>query len=150
MCGDLKHTFVLVGQTGAAAFGSPTFEANSDVSWPADPYQPGTPSITSVRPDRPRLIAPHYKWEALSKVVAGDPYLFGWNETIFGNATDYLNRPPVQYVMDGPSGILDNAREIKMRIKAFAYVYRVTGDSRWSTRAYEELQVRSALILPIL
>jgi hypothetical protein len=43
--------------------------------------------------------------------------------------------------MDGSSGILDNSREIKMRIKAFAYVYRMTNDTKWVDRAWEELQV---------
>lgn len=50
---------------------------------------------------------------------------------------------PVAYYMDGDSGILDNAREVKERIKAFAYVYRMTNNSAWVDRAWEELQVRS-------
>ena len=64
-----------------------------------------------------------------------------WNDTIFGNATAYYSLPVVQYYMDGDSGILDNAREIKMRIKAFAYAYRMTNDTKWVDRAYKELQV---------
>ena len=43
--------------------------------------------------------------------------------------------------MDGSSGILDNAREIKMRVKAFAYVYRMTNDTKWLDRTFTELQV---------
>ena len=43
--------------------------------------------------------------------------------------------------MDGASGILDNAREIKMRIKAFAYVARMTNDTKWVDRAWQEIQV---------
>jgi hypothetical protein len=42
--------------------------------------------------------------------------------------------------LDGDSGILDNAREVKMRIKAFAYVYRMTNDTKWVDRAWLELQ----------
>jgi len=70
-----------------------------------------------------------------------DPYLKSWNDTIFGNATAYYAQPPVAYFMDGDSGILDNAREIKMRIKAFSYVYRMTKDSKWVDRVWIELQV---------
>jgi hypothetical protein len=44
-------------------------------------------------------------------------------------------------VHSGPSGILDNAREVKMRIKAFAYVYRMTNDTKWVDRTWAELQV---------
>lgn len=128
--------------TNAAAFTSPTFIAstNAALAWPKDPFQPSNPSVTSVRPDRPRLIAPAYKWAALPKLIQSDPYLKGWNDTIFSNATQYLGLPPVVYHMDGASGILDNSREIKMRMKAFGYVYRMTNDTKWVDRAWEELQ----------
>ena len=48
--------------------------------------------------------------------------------------------------MDGSSGILDNAREIKMRIKAFEYVYRMTNDTTWVDRAWEEVQVGTVTV----
>lgn len=47
--------------------------------------------------------------------------------------------------MDGDSGILDNARDVKRRIKAFAYVYRMTNDTKWVDRAFLELQVSVTL-----
>ncbi|KAI9513057.1 chondroitin AC/alginate lyase [Russula earlei] len=120
--------------TNAAAFSTPTFNP-SDVAlaWPADPFSPSNP-------DRPRLIAPQYKWDVLSNRIANDPYLKYWNDTIFGNATAYYSLPVVAYFMDGGSGILDNAREVKMRIKAFAYVARMTNDTKWVDRAWAEIQ----------
>lgn len=128
--------------TNTAVFTTPTFKAtsNSDLAYPKDPFQPSNPSPTTTRPDRPRLIAPSYKWQALPNLIKNDPYLKIWNDTIFGNATQYYNLPPVVYHMDGSSGILDNAREIKMRVKAFAYVYRMTNDSKWVDRTLSELQ----------
>lgn len=110
-------------------------------AWPKDPFQPPKPDVLSVRPDRPRLIAPAYKWQALPTLIKNDPYLKGWNDTIFGNATNYLSLQPVKYNKDGASGILDNAREIKMRIKAFAYAYRMTNDTKWVDRTWSEVQV---------
>ncbi|KAI0719986.1 chondroitin AC/alginate lyase [Cerioporus squamosus] len=128
--------------TNTAAYTTPTFHpsSNADIAWPADPFQPSDPSPTSVRSDRPRLIAPAYKWEALPKLIPNDPYLKVWNETIFGNATAYFDLEPVVYHMDGSSGILDNAREIKMRVKAFSYAYRMTNDTKWLDRTFKELQ----------
>jgi hypothetical protein len=128
--------------TNTAVFTKPTFNpsSNSNLTWPSDPFKPTKASLTTVRTDRPRLIAPSYKWDALPNLIKTDPYLKGWNDTIFGNATDYYNASPVKYNMDGDSGILDNAREIKQRIKAFAYVYRLTKDTRWVDRAWAELQ----------
>jgi len=126
-------------QTNTAAFTAPTITNTN--TWPADDFQPANPSVLSVRPDRPRLFAPQYKWDALPDLIQKDPYLKGWNDTIFGNATAYAASPPVAYFMDGDSGILDNAREIKQRIKAFAYAYRLTKDTKWSDRAWAEIQV---------
>lgn len=129
-------------QTNTAAYTSPTFTSttNDALVWPEDPFKPSKPEATTTRPDRPRLIAPAYKWQALPKLIKGDPYLKGWNNTIFGNASEYYPLPPVQYNLDGGNGILDNSREIKMRIKAFAYVYHMTNDTKWVDRTWTELQ----------
>ncbi|KAJ7632996.1 chondroitin AC/alginate lyase [Roridomyces roridus] len=127
--------------TDSAAFGAPTLSSSNDQnSWPADPFQPSSPDVLAVRPDRPRLIAPAYKWDALPSLIANDPYLQAWNATIFGNATAFKPTAPVLYFNDNSSGVLDNAREIKARIKAFAYVYRMTNDTSWVDRAWEEIQ----------
>ncbi|KAJ6525485.1 chondroitin AC/alginate lyase [Mycena vulgaris] len=128
--------------TDSAAFSSPTFVDTTDskTSWPTDSFKPSSPDVLTVRPDRPRLIAPAYKWAALPALIANDPYLQGWNASIFRNATEYKAAPPVVYAKDGDSGILDNAREIKMRIKAFAYAYRMTNDSSWVDRTWEEIK----------
>ncbi|KII94278.1 hypothetical protein PLICRDRAFT_100953 [Plicaturopsis crispa FD-325 SS-3] len=128
--------------TNTAAFTTPTFSPSTDasVAWPKDSFQPSKPSVTTVRTDRPRLIAPAYKWAALPQLIANNAYLQEWNKTIFGNASDYYNLPPVVYFLDGDSGILDNSRDVKRRIKAFAYVYRMTNDTKWVDRAWSELK----------
>lgn len=128
-------------QTNSALYGQPTFSTNSKFSWPSDTFSPASPAPTSVRPDRPRIIAPAYKWAALPNLIATEPYFYGWNQSIFQNASDYYSLPPVKYFMDGSSGILDNAREIKMRIKAFSYAYRMSNNTKWVDRAWDEIQV---------
>jgi hypothetical protein len=144
----LLAMFLMRGrQTNTAAFTTPTFSPSTNASkaWPSDPFQPSSPSPTNVRTDRPRLIAPANKWAALPQLIASDPYLKYWNDTIFENATEYYNLPPVVYFMDGDSGILDNSRQVKQRIKAFAYAYRMSNDTKWVDRAFLELQVSIGL-----
>ncbi|KAI5124148.1 hypothetical protein M0805_000958 [Coniferiporia weirii] len=128
--------------TNTAIFTTPTYINSNDsrVAWPSDPFQPSAPSPSQVRSDRPRLIAPAYKWQALPTLIANDPYLSEWNNTIFGNASQWNAMPPVPYFMDGDSGILDVCRQVKERVKAFAYVYRMTNDSAWVDRCWLELQ----------
>lgn len=131
-------------------YSKPQFNpSNKAKAWPEDSFKPGSPVVQSVRPDRPRLFAPASKWAALPALIAADPYLKHWNATIFLNATQYYSQNPVPYFMDGPSGILDNAREIKQRVKAFAYAYRMSNDTKWVNRCWQELQVSiiSALVL---
>ncbi|KAJ7765415.1 chondroitin AC/alginate lyase [Mycena maculata] len=125
--------------TATSAYSTPTFNTAA-AGWPTDSFAPATPSVLSVRPDRPRLIAPAYKWAALPALIASDPYLTYWNASIFSNASQYDALPAVVYYMDGDSGILDVARQVKQRVKAFGYVYRMTNDSHWVDRTWEELQ----------
>ncbi|KZT32797.1 hypothetical protein SISSUDRAFT_1066653 [Sistotremastrum suecicum HHB10207 ss-3] len=126
-----------------AAFVAPTFVASAtSAAWPSDTFTPSSPAPTSVRSDRPRLIAPKYKWDALPGLIANDPYLQEWNATIIGNATAYNQSSLVQYTVDGGlslSGVLDVARQVKERLKAYAYAFRITGNKGWVDRAWDEI-----------
>ncbi|KZV93736.1 hypothetical protein EXIGLDRAFT_835549, partial [Exidia glandulosa HHB12029] len=125
-----------------ALYVAPTFtpSASASAAWPADTFSPATPEMTSVRPDRPRLLAPAYKWAALPDLIQKDVYLKSFHNRILNNATQYLQLPPVKYVLDGGSGILDISREVKQRIKAYSYAYRMTKDQKWLDGAWAELQ----------
>lgn len=125
-------------------FGAPTFNPSATASWPADTTTFASPTPTAVRADHPRLIAPKYKWDALPGLIATDPYLKAWNTSIFGNATALMNQDPLIYAIDGClscSGVLDIARETKMRIKTLAYAYRMSNQTSYADRAWRELQV---------
>jgi hypothetical protein len=141
----LGLTFAFLFQTDTAVFTTPTFAsaAKASLTWPTDTFSPATPAPTAVRPDRPRLIAPQYKWDVLASHIAADPYLAYWNESIFDNATVWFNDAPVVYFLDGGNGILDIARRFKQRAKAFAYAYRMTNDTKWQDRLWVEIQVCS-------
>ncbi|KZO98789.1 hypothetical protein CALVIDRAFT_544643 [Calocera viscosa TUFC12733] len=129
--------------TGTSQYSAPTIDpASAIVTWPSDPFQPQSPSLTQVRTDRPRLIAPSYKWDALPGLIAKDSYLAGWNATIFGNATVYAAGPLTNYSIDGglgESGVLDVARQVKVKVKSWAYAYRMSNDSSWVDRTWDEL-----------
>jgi hypothetical protein len=51
---------------------------------------------------------------------------------------------PVPYRIDGGltgSGVLDVAREMKLRVKNWAYAFRVTNETKYADRVFLELQV---------
>ncbi|KAG8754651.1 hypothetical protein FRC14_004868 [Serendipita sp. 396] len=132
--------------TDTAAYGPPTVvnANNPSINWPQDSFTPsGEPGLANIRPDRPRLIAGKYKIQALPTLMQGDPYLKQWDDIIMKNATFYKDQPSVVHVFDGGpsgSGILDPAREVKQRIKHFAYAYLKTSDTSWIDATYRELQ----------
>ena len=121
----------------------PTRVLRPRTRWSTDP---SPPSNTSIR-DHPRLIAPAYKWTALTTggLIANDPYLKFWNQTIVNNASLTLGestprrtprtvdcRDPVCY---------DPSRIIKMKVKNWAYAYRITNETKYADRVWLELQV---------
>ncbi|MBW0476167.1 hypothetical protein O181_015882 [Austropuccinia psidii MF-1] len=123
----------------------PSFSSSNALSWGTDPNQPDQ-SGSSVRQDHPRLFAPAYKWARLPALIQNDPYLASWNATIFLNATMFYNLPPTNYSIDGGyagSGVLDVAREVQLRLKHWAYAYKLSNDTKWADRAWRELQVAS-------
>ncbi|KAK3372915.1 hypothetical protein B0T24DRAFT_649069 [Lasiosphaeria ovina] len=99
--------------------------------------------------DHPRLFTTPQRWINLPQLIAEDPYMARWNDTIFGKAVDRMFRPPENYSVDGTSGVLDVAREVQLRIKHWAYAYRMSdgnGDSvkwRWKERIWMEIVVAS-------
>lgn len=128
--------------TNAAAFSIPTFAVDAVNKWPVDPQTFDAPSLTNLRPDHPRIIAPAYKWDALPQLIKSDPYMKFWDSQIMAFAAQELAAPPIPYDIDGgldKSGVLDPARNTKRRIKALCYAYRMTKDTKWVDRTWQEL-----------
>ena len=127
-------------QTATSGYAAPTAVSGAAAAWPTDP---DSPSASSPRA-HPRLLAPAYKWQALrSGLIAQDPYLTQWNQTIMANAQTSRDQDELTYDIDGGlagSGVLDIARELKVRVKDWAYAYQMTNDTAWVDRTYRELQ----------
>ncbi|KAK4703243.1 hypothetical protein P7C70_g2976, partial [Phenoliferia sp. Uapishka_3] len=134
--------------TGSALIATPTVVTNSDLSCGSDPYSFGTG--LEVRTDHPRLFAPSYKWQCLPKLISGDSYMSSWNDTIFLNATKFYGMTPTNYTEDGGltgSGVLDVAREVQLRIKHWGYAWKMSNDTKWADRTWEELVFTAAFAI---
>jgi len=141
----------LAGYVAPTALPTNLFEGLSNCS-NTDTFTPGTDSAgnVNVRDEHPRLFGTAADWACLPNRIANDAYLTSWNDTIMANATRYLGMDVQPYTIDGDpngptgglgdSGILDPAREIQQRIKHWAYAWRMTRDTKWSDRAWLELQ----------
>ena len=139
--------------TGTDLYGNPIYSSDANTAKPSkggqvgscgnDPWK-ATNNLNNGRPGHPRLIAPQYQWDCLQSKIENDAYLTVWNYTIFQNATKWLDEDPVTYDVDGGltlSGILDVARIVQQRLKAWAYAWRLTKDTKYRDRAYKEMSV---------
>jgi hypothetical protein len=130
-------------QTLGAKISQPTIKANSSLAYQSDPYNFGSSSTLTVRNEHPKLYAPAYKWSRLLQLIPQDSYLSAWNNTIAANATKFYNEDPTPYDIDGClscSGVLDVSRQVQMKVKHWAYMYKVTNDTKWVDRTWTELQ----------
>ncbi|SGY78606.1 BQ5605_C008g04899 [Microbotryum silenes-dioicae] len=128
--------------TGSAVISAPTTINDSKVFCQADPYTFANTSSLAVRKEHPLLIAPAYKWDCVRNAIPNNYYLSFWNDTIFQNATKFYDLSPTNYTIDGGlggSGVLDVAREVQLRIKHWAYAYRMTNDTKWVNRTWTEV-----------
>lgn len=138
---------------GTDVYGNPMFSAQANTAPPMadgkqvgscgpDPWKP-TNNLKNGRPGHPRLIAPQHLWDCLPSKIENDAYLTAWNYSIFQNATNWLDADPVKYDVDGGltlSGILDVARIVQQRLKAWAYAFRMSKDRKYVDRAWKEMQ----------
>ncbi|GAA6035855.1 hypothetical protein JCM8097_005739 [Rhodosporidiobolus ruineniae] len=128
--------------TGSARITEPTILANSSLTCDTDSTD-GI-SLTSPRTEHPYLVATKTRWDCLPKLIAADSYMSYWNDTIMANATKFYDMDPTAYVEDGGltgSGVLDPAREVQLRIKHWAYAWKLTGDVKWVNRTWDEVYV---------
>ncbi|KAK4189080.1 hypothetical protein QBC35DRAFT_462401 [Podospora australis] len=119
------------------------FGLSSLVSSPPAPPPPSPAAATTLRANHPKLFAASGKWDALPQQIREDPYLTRWNKTIFEKAEELFTLPSVEYKVDGTSGVLDVAREVQLRIKHWAYAYRLSKQPRWKERVWKEVVVAS-------
>jgi hypothetical protein len=118
--------------------------SHSDSKYEAAPGG-GDPQLR-VHSPHPRLFAMQHRWDEISDGIAVDAYLQYWNNSIFAAAKEFYIQPTAQYTVDGSlygNGVLDVARQVQLKIKHWAYAYRMTKESHWRDRVWEEILVAS-------
>ncbi|WP_160897642.1 CBM96 family carbohydrate-binding protein [Microbacterium sp. TL13] len=93
----------------------------------------------------PRLIASADRMQQLSAQVAGDPVsaeLAGW---VTDSATSLLTAGKLKYNAADDGNMLDDAQMLGRRIQDLLLAKRITGDTRFLTRAWQEVSQAMAL-----
>jgi len=121
------------------------FSSSGQDYWENSSRIDGAASLAVTR-EHPRLFATRDRWMALNGLIHRDAYLATWDEKIRRRADGLYYAAPINYTIDGSlagSGVLDVAREFQLRIKTWAYAYRLSRHVKWKDRIWEELLVAS-------
>ncbi|KAG9791616.1 hypothetical protein KCU88_g963, partial [Aureobasidium melanogenum] len=97
----------------------------------------------SVVKEHPRLFASGDQWNSLEAQISKNDYLQKWNKTIIEQANEFYEAALIPYPDDCDVSVgctLEVARYIQLRVKHWAYAYRLTNDTKYVDRAWLELQ----------
>jgi hypothetical protein len=124
----------------------PAVDDSEFLSWGLDSKTPQTSTLHNVQVEHPRLFAISNRWTRLLVLIERDPYLRMWNSSIFMKAEALYVEPSLEYSINGGltgNGVLDVARQLQHRVKNWAYAYRMSNDTKWVDRTWQELLVAS-------
>ena len=89
--------------------------------------------------EHPRILARADDWERIRNDLEHDQYLQKWYSVVLRTSNGLLNEPPVKYeILDGKR-LLEVSRVVKRRIENLGVAWKLSGDTKYAERAYEEL-----------
>jgi len=95
--------------------------------------------LATLNQQHPRLLATAEDFERLKNEIGTDPKKEQWFLDLQREASVILEIPPSQYMIPDGKRLLATCSRVKVRIYTLAMVYRLTGDQRFSARAWDEL-----------
>ncbi len=87
----------------------------------------------------PRIIADANTFSEIKKRLNSDSRLKEWHNEVIEKADEYLSYDVVKYVIKD-SSILDVSREVMNKMTYWGYAYQTTGNTKYSDRAWQELE----------
>lgn len=89
-------------------------------------------------PPHPRLLATESDFQRIRKLVAKDESANEIFKVVRAAAEADYDKPPVTHIIEGRR-MLNTSRTALRRILEFSFMYRMTGDQKWSARAEREM-----------
>jgi hypothetical protein len=105
---------------------------------------PGSPTPEEIaakfKAGHPCMLADAKQFETLKAQVATDPTLKVWYETLRKSADRILTEDPSKYEIPDGLRLLATSRRVLDRTYTLALAYRLSGDRKYSNRAWKELE----------
>ncbi len=86
----------------------------------------------------PRVLANNDDFTRVRRLIRIDPYISRWYDTVYSYCIDHLDKPPVTYTLSNDK-LMGACRIAGFRIINMAFVYQITGETRFAERAIEEI-----------
>lgn len=114
-----------------------------DIRLTGDPPQPRD-VLANLRAGHPRLLIPDGDWAAVKTRMEQHQYTQDAFTRVQDRADDYLTAPVETYEIPDGLRLLATSREVLKRVYHLAFAYRMTDDTRYVDRAYQELEAAAA------
>jgi hypothetical protein len=100
---------------------------------------PTSTPMATLRTLHPRMIVVDSDIPAIKKVIASDTFAKAQFQALRSHSEELLHTVPNIYQLDSGHTLLTTARDVEDRILTLAGMYRLTGDTRYSDRAVQEM-----------
>jgi uncharacterized protein YjdB len=92
----------------------------------------------------PRIIVGMADFDRISELAPTDGNMASWYANVKELADEALAAPPSQYVLGDGVRLLEVSREVLKRVRNLAMFYRISGETVYAERAWEELATAAA------
>ncbi len=82
-----------------------------------------------------------HDWDVIREKTDADVMTRKWYANLKSSADSALRTSPTAYKINSRGNVLESARSARNRIMALAFVYKITEDSKYLDRAYEEMLI---------
>jgi len=95
--------------------------------------------LATLNKQHPRILATEEDFEILRNETGTDKTKEEWFDILHRNALAILEMPPSTYELPDGKRLFGTSKRVKERAYTLAMAYRLTGDERFSMRAWDEL-----------
>ncbi len=86
----------------------------------------------------PRVLANNDDFSRIRSLIQTDPYMSRWYDTVYSYCIDHLERPTAEYTLSN-NKLLGVCRIAGFRIINMAFVYHISGETKFAERAVKEM-----------
>ena len=108
------------------------------------PTPDGPAILARLEKDHPRLLATARDFTRLKGWITTNTLAADWHGKLVKQGERILTDPPSQYEIPDGLRLLDTSRRVVRRVQTLALLYRLSGDGRYASRAWQELSAAAA------